>query len=116
MTPILGARSGSPEEYYSSHVRNTVEWCIGVLKARWRCLLAHRVLHYSPLTAGKIVNACVVLHNIANASNIPIPELQGEDINHDRQHQIFHEAARAEPAPEVARHLLVHRLWDGRLL
>lgn len=49
MTPIIGAAPGSPEEYYTElhcRARNTVERCIGVLKSRWRCLLAHRVLHY----------------------------------------------------------------------
>lgn len=75
MTPVLGAAPGSPEEYYTNvhcRARNTVDRCIGVLKPRWRCLLAHRVLHYDPVTAGKIVNACVVLHNIANARNVPV--------------------------------------------
>lgn len=33
------------------------------------CLLKHRVLHYSPVTASKIVNACVVLHNMCIENN-----------------------------------------------
>ncbi|XP_045509508.1 putative nuclease HARBI1 [Colias croceus] len=90
MTPILGAGSGTPEEYYTNlhcRVRNTVEWCIGVLKARWRCLLAHRVLHYDPVTAVKIVNACVVLHNIANMQNAEIPEIQASDAGSEHMSQ-----------------------------
>ncbi|CAG9105684.1 unnamed protein product [Plutella xylostella] len=59
LTPILNAAVGSPEEHYTDlhcRVRNTVERCIGALKTRWRCLLAHRVLHYEPTKAAKIVN------------------------------------------------------------
>ncbi|KAF9800174.1 hypothetical protein SFRURICE_002860, partial [Spodoptera frugiperda] len=76
MTPILNTIEGTPQHhYYVKHVtaRNTVERCIGVLKARFRCLLVARTLHYSPTTAGKIVNACCVLHNIANTAREPLP-------------------------------------------
>ena len=91
MTPILGAAPGSPEEYYTklhSKAWNTVERCIGVLKARWQCLLAQKLLHYNPVTTGKIVNACVVLHNIANARNVPMPELPQDDVDNDQQRQV----------------------------
>ncbi|KAJ8709363.1 hypothetical protein PYW07_009189 [Mythimna separata] len=94
MTPILGAAPGSPEEHYTElhcKVRNTVERCIGVLKGRWRCLLAHRVLHYDPVTAAKIVNACVVLHNIAKSRNVPMPEPHSDDVDNDQQSQVFRE-------------------------
>lgn len=114
MTPILGAAAGTPEEYYTDlhcQVRNTVERCIGVLKARWRCLLAHRVLHYNPVMSGKIVNACVVLHNIANASRTPQYELPLDERDNDRQRQ----PVVAVPANvDRARDNLVNRLWRGR--
>lgn len=45
MTPILNAVPNTPEELYTQkQIRawNVVERCIGVLKTRWRCLLAHR--------------------------------------------------------------------------
>jgi hypothetical protein len=48
------------------------------LKARFRCCLKHRVLHYTPEMAGKIVNACVVLHNLCVDYNIPPPEGEEE--------------------------------------
>ncbi|CAH2088804.1 unnamed protein product [Euphydryas editha] len=117
MTPILGAASESPEEHYTNlhcRVRNTVERCIGVLKARWRCLLAHRVLHYDPVTAGRIVNACIVLHNIANMQNVPMPELQVDDTNRDLQMQDFREHSRIEAIPDSTRETLVARLWNAR--
>ncbi|KAF9422083.1 hypothetical protein HW555_002104 [Spodoptera exigua] len=75
MTPVTDVTSDTPEAHYTSvHVRtrNIVERTIGLLKARFRCLLVHRVLHYSPPVAASIVNACVVLHNICNGANIPV--------------------------------------------
>lgn len=116
MTPILGTAPGSPEEYYTElhcKVRNTVERCIGVLKARWRCLLAHRVLHYDPVTAARIVNACIVLHNIANARNVPMPELISED-DIDQQSQISRQVATSEGVVDNTRNILVQRLWNSR--
>lgn len=67
MTPILNVAAGSPEERYNTaqtSIRSLIERCNGVLKNRFRCLLKHRVLHYSPERASRIINACVVLHNI----------------------------------------------------
>ncbi|XP_045450229.1 putative nuclease HARBI1 [Melitaea cinxia] len=116
MTPIIGAAPGSPEEYYTElhcRVRNTVERCIGVLKSRWRCLLAHRVLHYDPVTTGKIVNACVVLHNIANAQNIPILDSQDGDLDNDQQHQVCIQA-RIDAPPDESRVILINRIWNAR--
>ncbi|XP_039764330.1 putative nuclease HARBI1 [Pararge aegeria] len=82
MTPILNTIEGTPQHrFYVKHVtaRNTVERCIGVLKARFRCLLGARALHYDPISAGKIVNACCVLHNIANKMKAPVPLLTPEE-------------------------------------
>ncbi|KAL0860004.1 hypothetical protein ABMA27_010319 [Loxostege sticticalis] len=114
MTPILGAAPGTPEEHYTAlhcRVRNTVERCTGVLKARWRCLLAHRVLHYDPIMSGKIVNACIVLHNIANASRIALPELPIAEMDNDQQRQPI---AAVRATPDDARDSLVNRLWRER--
>ncbi|KAJ8912730.1 hypothetical protein NQ315_012286 [Exocentrus adspersus] len=51
LTPIEGAAPGTPENAFNiAHVRtrNVIERCSGVLKGRFRCLLSHRVLNYSP--------------------------------------------------------------------
>ncbi|KAJ8965083.1 hypothetical protein NQ317_016113 [Molorchus minor] len=67
MTPVSNNDLTLPEQNYNtSHrsTRNVVERTIGVLKARFRCLLKHRVLHYSPTVAAKIIYSCAVLHNI----------------------------------------------------
>ncbi|XP_044755625.1 putative nuclease HARBI1 isoform X2 [Coccinella septempunctata] len=69
---------GSAEERYNQKHRSTrsiIERCNGLLKMRFRCLLKHRVLHYEPRVASKIINACAVLHNMCIESNIPEPEL-----------------------------------------
>ncbi|KAE8743700.1 hypothetical protein FOCC_FOCC009651 [Frankliniella occidentalis] len=44
-------------------------WLLGI--ARWRCLFLP--VHYSPLKAGKIINACAVLHNVMVDHGIPAP-------------------------------------------
>lgn len=43
-------------------------------------MLKHRILHYSPVKACKIVNACTVLHNICIENNI-IKEVDIEEID-----------------------------------
>lgn len=58
--------------------RCTIERVNGILKMRYRCLLKHRVLHYSPTTAAKIVNTCV-LHNMAIEDGFDF-NLVNEDI------------------------------------
>ncbi|KAG8229167.1 hypothetical protein J437_LFUL009884 [Ladona fulva] len=58
-----------------SQTRSCVERCIGVWKARFRCLRKDRVLHYTPERA--------VLHNIALQYRVPNPEgLIGEELDH----------------------------------
>lgn len=63
--------------------RSIIERCNGVLKMRFRCLLKHRVLHYTPDKASLIINACVVLHNMCINHNIPEPDLDEELENVD---------------------------------
>lgn len=81
LTPIPDTAVDSPEERYNIRHRSTrslIERCNGVLKLRFRCLLKHRVLHYSPQKASQIINACCILHNICIDRNIP--EIQfGDD-------------------------------------
>ena len=52
--------------------RSLIERCNGLLKMRFRCLLKHRVLHYSPPVASKIIYTCAVLHNMCIIQNIPL--------------------------------------------
>ncbi|KOB69990.1 Uncharacterized protein OBRU01_16140, partial [Operophtera brumata] len=107
LTPILNADEGSPEEhYYGKHVRarNVVERTIGVLKARYRCLLVARQLHYMPEMAAKMVNACCVLHNIANRSRLQVPELSESERCDERRLQLQqrHEETALAPAAQAA--------------
>ncbi|KAE8745127.1 hypothetical protein FOCC_FOCC008192 [Frankliniella occidentalis] len=86
MKPILEAAPDSPEWRYTRlhcRGRSSVERCIGVLKGRWRCLLWERSLHYQPDKAGKIAQACVVLHNFLRARNVADPEPFAEDDSVD---------------------------------
>lgn len=122
MTPILNAAPESPEAYYTElHVeaRKIAERTIEVLKARFRCLLFHKVLFYAPEVASTIVNACVVLHNICNGAQIPIGLLNDEEVDRETKLQ-----GQVETQPYVnnvalqegfaMRSLLVERLWVRR--
>lgn len=113
MTPILHAAPNSPEEYYTKrHVgtRNVVERCFGVLKSRFRCLLAHRVMHYDPVKAGKIFNACAVVHNLINDPSFPI---ENDEIERDNRRQPPRDALPRDNA-DGERANLVQRLWRNR--
>lgn len=82
MTPIPDAPPDTPEAVYTQrhcYARNCIERCFGLLKGRFRCLLKHRILHYDPTTAAKIVYSCVVLHNICIKRNIPFEVAQEDD-------------------------------------
>lgn len=73
LTPLLREPEGTPCFAYNEALcsaRNCVERLFGVLKSTWRCLSRHRVLQYKPGFAGRIVNACAVLHNMRNAHGI----------------------------------------------
>ncbi|RVE54128.1 hypothetical protein evm_001251 [Chilo suppressalis] len=84
LTPLSNPPEGTAEHRYNEALkttRATVERLNGVLKARFRCLLKDRVLHYKPSTATKIINACTVLHNMCMANNLDLPEVdEGDDI------------------------------------
>lgn len=76
---------GTPEHLYQisqKSIRSIIERCNGVLKMRFRCLFKQRVLHYDPETASKIINACVVLHNLCIEHNLPEVHL-GDDEGDD---------------------------------
>lgn len=47
----------------------------------FRCLLKDRTLHYKPEKASLIINACIVLHNICIANNVPLHEDEDEINN-----------------------------------
>ncbi|KAI4463201.1 hypothetical protein MML48_4g00007074 [Holotrichia oblita] len=84
LTPLDNPLPNSPEERCNNRlmsIRSLIERCNGLLKNRFRCLLKHRVLHYQPDIAGKIVNACVVLHNMC--INNDVPEVDMEENNVD---------------------------------
>lgn len=125
LTPIVNAIPGTPEEHYTNvhcKTRNTVERCIGLLKARWRCLLVHRVLHYDHHTVAKIINACCVLHNLANRAGLTAPDiLQIEaeaEINGQEPQRIPVEDLRESQLLQDGRRqraVIVQRLWRSRM-
>lgn len=57
-------------------LRSLVERVIGLLKARFRCLLNERKLRYSPLMSGYIIYSCSVLHNFLIDNNYPVDNIE----------------------------------------
>lgn len=84
MTPYLPQPApGTPEFRFNERMRQIrvlIERTFGELKNRFRCLLKDRVLHYAPVTVGKIVTACAVLHNICIENNVPLILDDNEDF------------------------------------
>ncbi|XP_071652402.1 putative nuclease HARBI1 [Temnothorax longispinosus] len=75
MTPIVNAQPNTPDSRYTDALvkaRCCVERCIGTLKSRFRCILKERMLRYSPLSVGRIIVACSVLHNICNGGRLDV--------------------------------------------
>lgn len=85
LTPVNNAHPGTPEDRYNQVQRSTrslIERCNGVLKLRFRCLLKHRVLHYAPEAASKIINSCSILHNMCIENNIPPVQFGDDNDDH----------------------------------
>lgn len=86
MTPYRDAQPRSRESRFNSKhssARNIVERTIGNLKNRFRCLLAARQLHYSPLKASKIINVCCALHNICKHFKLEDENIENLTENND---------------------------------
>nr|CAI5865199.1 unnamed protein product [Callosobruchus analis] len=102
--------NNTPQGRYNSHLRrarNSVEKVNGVLKGRFKCILKHRTLNYDPIKSGKIINTCVVLHNVALHFNVAPPDDDLrilEDMDNDdrrpleeQEHGIFFEQGSRKP-------------------
>ncbi|XP_031335010.1 putative nuclease HARBI1 [Photinus pyralis] len=97
LTPIPNPQAGGEERFNDRicSIRSLIERCNGVLKNRFRCLLRHRVLHYTPTVAARIVNACVVLHNMCIA--YAVPELRYDQFIDHPDYGIFAAEVRGQP-------------------
>lgn len=83
VTPFRNPEPNTHEEIFNvrfSSIRSVIERCNGLLKARFRCWLKHRTLHYSPQKAVKIIISCCTLHNICIRNNIEIINEEPIDI------------------------------------
>ncbi|XP_071580476.1 putative nuclease HARBI1 [Temnothorax nylanderi] len=95
LTPLPREPEGTPRFAYNEALcsaRNCVERLFGVLKSTWRCLSRHRVLQYEPGFAGRIVNACAVLHNIRNAHGIFNDDDLFNEIDHENVYDNYDNA------------------------
>ncbi|XP_037529156.1 putative nuclease HARBI1 [Rhipicephalus sanguineus] len=79
--------SGDPSEhsvegrFNAEHItmRSIVERCIGMLKARFRCLQRYLTLHHKPERAADIIAACASFHNLClgEGATEPVDEFEG---------------------------------------
>lgn len=83
LTPIENATTESARVYNRAHkdLRKEVEMTFGETKNTWRCLLRHRVLHYTPEVASMIVCICMTLHNYRLTYNVN--NFDGDDYDSD---------------------------------
>jgi len=84
-------------------------WCI--VKSIWRCLSRHRVLQYERGFAGRIVNACAVLHNMQKAHGIFYNDIFDE-FDHEYMYENY-DADDIHPDDDVRGLLAIaHRIQD----
>ncbi|XP_054746667.1 putative nuclease HARBI1 [Anastrepha obliqua] len=86
LTPYRNSTEDSDEHFFNqkhSKGRSLIERVFGVLKGRFRCLLASRELHYAPEKVVQILNACCALHNICIMFKVHPPslEIEQEQVN-----------------------------------
>ncbi|MBW0542947.1 hypothetical protein O181_082662 [Austropuccinia psidii MF-1] len=69
LTPSKNARSEEHQRFNNIHssTRMVVEQAFGRLKNRFRCLLSPQAI--LPMNTGKVMIACMILHNILNGRN-----------------------------------------------
>ncbi|KAK3896195.1 hypothetical protein Pcinc_000117 [Petrolisthes cinctipes] len=81
LTPFANPMTRGEERFNRSHTRTRVliEQTFDLLKSRFRCLhQSGRSLQYEPRKCGKIITACILLHNRCVRRRIPLPEAEAE--------------------------------------
>lgn len=100
MVPFREAVTDAEKHFNYRHAaaRNCVERLNGVLKSVFRCL--HGELQCSPRRAGKIINACCVLHNFRKMHGIAdqIPIIDNEDSSDTPGEEILIQNSRSRVA------------------
>ncbi|KAK3863791.1 hypothetical protein Pcinc_030470 [Petrolisthes cinctipes] len=81
LTPFANPMTRGEERFNRSHTKTRVliEQTFGLLKSRFRCLhQSGGSLQYEPRKCGKIITACILLHNRCVRRRIPLPEAEAE--------------------------------------
>ncbi|KAG4072230.1 hypothetical protein HA402_005952 [Bradysia odoriphaga] len=92
LKPYETPNTTAAKQYNQRHrqLRSLVERAIGLLKARFRCLLSERKLRYDTLMSGYIIYACTVIHNFLIARNYSVNDIEPiyEDLVPDFEENI----------------------------
>lgn len=85
LKPYDAPNTPSSKLYNKLHrkLRSLVERAIGLLKARFRCLLLEKKLRYDPVMAGYIIYSCTVLHNFLIENKYPVNDINPIFENYD---------------------------------
>lgn len=78
LKPYNAPQTSSEKLYNKNHrkLRSLIERAIGLLKARFRCLLGENKLRYDPLMSGYIIYSCTVLHNFLIINNYDVDDIE----------------------------------------
>lgn len=69
--------------YYYGNIWNNRNFFLLIVQKLHRCCLKHRILHYAPETAAKIININCVLHNLCIDNNLEnvAPQLEDDTLD-----------------------------------
>ncbi|XP_018377650.1 PREDICTED: putative nuclease HARBI1, partial [Trachymyrmex cornetzi] len=106
MTPLADYPIGTRQFEYTMQLcssRNCVKRFNGVFKSLWRCCSYQRVLMYEPELAGRIINACAILHNMRIHARLPVHQfLNDQDAGLPEEPVYIHHKEDNEPVRNLA--------------
>lgn len=91
LKPYDNPNTNAQRLYNRNHrkLRSLVERAIGLLKARFRCVLGERKLRYDHQMSGYIIYSCAVLHNYLIVNDYPIgnidPIIQASEFDEEAE-------------------------------
>ena len=113
LTPVLHPRDEADERFNVAHkrTRQCIERAFGVTKQRFRCLdKSGGDLTYAPEKCCKIVVACMILHNMCIAANVPMEN----DYDRPEDNNAPNEDVVNEIPRNAADNAVNHDAWQHR--